>query len=400
MQHRRTAVALAVGIVLGFGLALTQGVIASRPASPADLPPRDLRLIAEVLGRVKADYVDVVDDHQLMGKALRGMVSGLDPHSAFLDSEEYEELRVATQGNYSGIGIEVSLEDGFVVVVAPFEGSPAERAGIQAGDAIIAIDGKVLDTTSLADALARMRGEPGTPVRVTIEREDVEEPITYAMQRAAVLVHSVRAELLAPGEGYLRISQFSETTGSEVEAAIAKLKARGPLKGLVLDLRNNPGGVLEAGIEVADAFLERGVIVSADGRTDESRFSVDAEPGDLLGGAPIVVLVNGGSASASEIVAGALRDHHRATLVGRTTFGKGTVQTVLPLSDGQALKLTTSRYYTPSGASIQGKGLRPDLELPRRVVPPATDDKRPLLERDAEVLAALDALRAPAAGRR
>ena len=327
------------------------------------------------------------------------MVSGLDPHSAFLDSEEYEELRVATQGNYSGIGIEVSLEDGFVVVVAPFEGSPAERAGIQAGDAIIAIDGKVLDTTSLADALARMRGEPGTPVRVTIEREDVEEPITYAMQRAAVLVHSVRAELLAPGEGYLRISQFSETTGSEVEAAIAKLKARGPLKGLVLDLRNNPGGVLEAGIEVADAFLERGVIVSADGRTDESRFSVDAEPGDLLGGAPIVVLVNGGSASASEIVAGALRDHHRATLVGRTTFGKGTVQTVLPLSDGQALKLTTSRYYTPSGASIQGKGLRPDLELPRRVVPPATDDKRPLLERDAEVLAALDALRAPAAGR-
>jgi carboxyl-terminal processing protease len=400
MQHRRTAIALAVGIVLGFGLALTQGVIASRPASPADLPPRDLRLIAEVLGRVKADYVDVVDDHQLMGKALRGMVSGLDPHSAFLDSEEYEELRVATQGNYSGIGIEVSLEDGFVVVVAPFEGSPAERAGIQAGDAIIAIDGKVLDTTSLADALARMRGEPGTPVRVTIEREDVEEPITYAMQRAAVLVHSVRAELLAPGEGYLRISQFSETTGSEVEAAIAKLKARGPLKGLVLDLRNNPGGVLEAGIEVADAFLERGVIVSADGRTDESRFSVDAEPGDLLGGAPIVVLVNGGSASASEIVAGALRDHHRATLVGRTTFGKGTVQTVLPLSDGQALKLTTSRYYTPSGASIQGKGLRPDLELPRRVVPPATDDKRPLLERDAEVLAALDALRAPAAGRR
>ncbi len=304
------------------------------PDTPGrDVPWQDARLLAEVLERVEREYVDPVDDHQLLQAAIRGMVSSLDPYSAYLDGEEYDEIKISSSGQYSGVGIEVSMEDGQVVVVAPFEGSPAAEAGIRTGDVIASIDGVAVNTTTLADTIGRMRGKEGTSVKIGILREGVAEPLQFTLKRSRVQLHSVKSELLEPGYGYVRIAQFSETTGEEVTKALRGLrKSNGaPLKGLVLDMRNNPGGVLEAAVAVADAFLDGGVIVSARGRTPESKFEMSATPGDELNGAPIVVLVNGGSASAAEIVAGALKDHHRATLMGRTTFGKGSVQTVMPL---------------------------------------------------------------------
>jgi carboxyl-terminal processing protease len=277
------------------------------------------------------------------------------------------------------------------VVIAPIEGSPAERAGLRTGDAITAIDGHAVRPASLEESIARMRGEPGTKVRVTIERDGLDEPVDHVIERARIDVHSVRWALLEPGYGYLRIAQFSETTPGELADHFAELlrESGRPLDGLVLDLRGNPGGVLEAGVAVADAFLDSGLIVAASGRSTDSRFHMDATPGDITGGARIAVLVNGGSASASEIVAGALRDHGRAVLIGRTTFGKGSVQTILPLEGGQALKLTTSLYYTPSGASIDGKGIVPDVVLPRR-----DGEGRSPREGDAEISAALGWLKA------
>jgi carboxyl-terminal processing protease len=313
-----------------------------------------------------------------------------------------EDLRIATEGSYSGIGIEVSYESGGIVVVAPIEGSPAYRAGLQSGDVIISIDGRRIDNRSLTDAIGRMRGEPGTVVRLSVEREQADEPLEFAIERAQVEVMSVRSQLLEPGYGYVRIAHFSEHTATELEAAVAALR-RGShtvLQGLVLDLRGNPGGVLEAGVAVADEFLERGLIVSADGRTQQARFRMEASPGEVAPGVRVAVLVDGGSASAAEIVAGALRDHGRAVLIGQRTFGKGSVQTVLPLSAGQAIKLTTSRYYTPSGVSIHEKGLQPDIELPResgvkRPPPPASAQPgdAPLAERDAAVRTAVDWLK-------
>ena len=394
MSPRRTTVlTLLIGVGLGFALATTSGVLALRKPDGADLPWQDARLMAEVIERVKEEYVDPVDDHELMQHAIRGMVANLDAHSSFLEEDELEDLMVSSEGNYSGIGIEVSYEDGLIVVVAPFEGSPAERAGLRTGDVIVAVDGHAVKPAGVGASVGRMRGEPGTIVRVTIEREGIAEPVEFAVERARIEVHSVRQALLETGYGYLRISQFSETTLADLEAGVEQLvkASGGPLAGLVLDLRGNPGGVLDAGVDVADAFLERGLIVSATGRGHDARFSVEALPGDVLDGAPIAVLVNGGSASASEIVAGALHDHGRATLLGRTTFGKGSVQTVLPLSDGRAIKLTTSRYYTPSGVSIHERGIDPDIELPREDSPasygePATDP---------ELRAALEWLKSP-----
>ena len=392
--RRSTVLALVLGMGLGFALATTSGVMALRRPDAADLPRQDARLMAEVIDRVKEEYVDPVDDHELMQHAIRGMVANLDAHSAFLEEDELEDLMVASEGNYTGIGIEVSYEDGLIVVVAPFEGSPAQRAGLLTGDVIVAIDGQAVRTAGLGASVARMRGEPGTVVRVSVERGALAEPIEYSIERARIDVHSVRQALLEPGYGYLRVSQFSETTQADLEAAFARLveASGGPLSGLVLDLRGNPGGVLDAGVDVADAFLDRGVIVTATGRGPDARFSIEAAPGDLLGGAPLAVLVNGGSASASEIVAGALHDHGRATLLGRTTFGKGSVQTILPLSDGRAIKLTTSRYYTPSGVSIHERGIDPDIVLPR------ADDAASLGDpaSDAELRAALDWLKQPA----
>ncbi len=395
MSPHRALLAIALGAALGFALALSGGVLADRGGAGAELPEQDARLLAEVLGRIREEYVERTDEHELMSHAIRGMVSGLDPHSSFMDHGEFADLRIATEGSYSGIGIEVALEDGAIVVIAPLDGSPAAQAGIEPGDRIVAIDGQAVGGTSLAGAIERMRGQPGTAVRVTLDRDTLVEPLELEIERALVSVQSVRHELLEPGYGYLRISQFSETTAGDAARAIRALErqAGGALRGLVLDLRNNPGGVLEAAVEVSDGFLDSGVIVTADGRSKDARFRMVAQPGDLARGAPMAVLVNGGSASASEIVAGALQDNGRATVLGRRTFGKGSVQTVLPLSDGQALKLTTSRYYTPSGRSIQARGLEPDIELPRSGNPPGPRDPRPLLERDGEVRAALDWLR-------
>ena len=394
---------LCVGMAIGASLGLASGVLADKPAAPKDdLPWQDARMLADVLERVKHDYVNPVDDHQLLQAAIRGMVSSLDPYSAYLDGDEYDEVKISSSGQYSGVGIEVSMEDEEVVVVSPFEGSPAAAAGIHPGDVIATIDGIAVNTATLADTIGRMRGKEGTTVKIGILREGSAEPLQFTLKRARVELRSVRAELLEPGMGYVRVSQFSETTGDDLDAALKDLRKRNgaALKGLVLDLRNNPGGVLEAAVAVSDTFLDKGVIVTAKGRTPESKFEMDATPGDALNGAPIVVLINGGSASAAEIVAGPLKDNHRAKLMGRTTFGKGSVQTVIPLSGDRAIKLTTSLYYTPSGISINHRGIVPDIELPRDPKPladPVPADA-PLLQRDSEVKRAVQELKVPAVG--
>ncbi len=388
---------LTLGILIGLSLGLGHEVLAGKPAElGADMPWQDAHVLAEVLERVKQDYVNPVDDHQLLQAAVRGMVASLDPYSAYLDGDDYDEIKISSSGQYSGVGIEVSMQDDQVVVIAPFEDSPAARAGIRSGDIIVTIDGVPVNTATLEDTIGRMRGAEGTQVKVGIMREGNLEPIVFTLKRSKVELHSVKAQLLEPGFGYTRISQFTEVTGAELTAALTDLRKRnnGPLKGLVLDMRDNPGGVLEAAVAVADAFLDSGVIVTAKGRTPDSKFEMDATPGDALNGAPIVVLVNGGSASAAEIVAGALKDHHRAKLMGRTTFGKGSVQTIMPLSDDRAIKLTTSLYYTPSGVSINHRGIDPDIELPRDAkpdTPPAADAT--LAQRDVEVQRAVQELK-------
>jgi carboxyl-terminal processing protease len=392
------ALLLTVGIAIGLSLGLAHGVLADKPAAPgADLPWQDARMLAAVLERVKHDYVNPVDDHQLLQAAIRGMVASLDPYSAYLDGDEYDEVKISSSGRYFGVGIELSIEDEQVVVIAPFDGSPAAQAGIRSGDIIVTIDGIPVNTNTLADTIGRMRGAEGTPVKIGIMREGNPEPMVFTLKRSRVDLHSVRGEMLEPGFAYLRISQFSETTGDDLNTTLKDLRKHNgaPLKGLVLDLRDNPGGVLEAAVAVADAFLDSGVIVTAKGRTPDSKFEMDATPGDVLNGAPIVVLVNGGSASAAEIVAGALKDQHRAKLMGRTTFGKGSVQTIIPLSDDRAVKLTTSLYYTPSGVSINHRGIAPDIELERDSKPPATPapEGAPLQQRDSEVKRALEELK-------
>jgi carboxyl-terminal processing protease len=398
-KMRRTAL-LTTGFLAGLSLGVAGGVFADKPAAMGqDVPWQDARLLAEVLERVEREYVQPVDDHQLLQAAIRGMVSSLDPYSAYLDGDEYDDIKISSSGQYSGVGIEVSMEDGQVVVVSPLDGSPAAQAGIHSGDVIATIDGEPVNTTTLADTIGRMRGKEGTEVKIGILREGRTEPLVITLKRSRVQLHSVTSELPEAGYGYVRIAQFSESTGDELTAALKQLRQKNaaPLKGLVLDLRNNPGGVLEAAVAVADAFLDSGVIVSAKGRTAESKFEMSATPGDDLNGAPIVVLVNGGSASAAEIVAGALKDHHRATLMGRTTFGKGSVQTVMPLGHDRAIKLTTSLYYTPSGISINHRGIAPDIEFERDPAPPAAPPKpdAPLLERDPEVKRAVQELKVP-----
>jgi carboxyl-terminal processing protease len=402
MGKSRNVLLLAVGLGAGLALGLATGVLADKPAPKADVPWQDARTLADVLERVKRDYVNPVDDHQLLQAAIRGMVSSLDPYSAYLEGDEYDEVKISSSGQYSGVGIEVSMEDDQVVVVSPFEGSPAAAAGIRTGDVIATIDGIAVNTTTLTDTIGRMRGKEGTSVKIGILREGNAEPLQFTLKRSRVELRSVKSELLEPGMGYVRISQFSETTGDDVDAALKELRKHngGPLKGLVLDLRNNPGGVLEAAVSVSDAFLDSGIIVTAKGRTPESKFEMDATPGDALNGAPIVVLVNGGSASAAEIVAGALKDNHRAKLMGRTTFGKGSVQTVIPLSGDRAVKLTTSLYYTPSGISINHRGIAPDIELQRDAKPPVATlpSDAPLLQRDPEVKRAVQELKVPTIG--
>ncbi|MFW2403252.1 MAG: S41 family peptidase [Gammaproteobacteria bacterium] len=363
-RQSRSLFTLAVGIVLGIAVSIGTGVLAERDPVEDALPWEEARLLAEVLERVKQEYVEPVGDRELIESAVRGMVTDLDPHSQFLDPDEYEEIRISTTGNYSGVGLEVNLERGRVTVVSPIEGTPAERAGLKSGDVIVSIDDIIIDEHNVSETIGLMRGKPGTNVRITIARDDG-EPIDYDLTRSHVQVSSVRTEMLDATYGYIRIAHFSETTFKDLRKAVTEIKsnAAGELDGVILDLRNNPGGVLDAAVEVSDAFLDGGVIVTANGRGHDATFTHEAQSGDLLDGLLLVVMVNRGSASASEIVAGALQDNNRATIVGNQTFGKGSVQTVMPLSNGRAIKLTTSRYYTPSGDTIQGQGISPDIIL-------------------------------------
>ena len=387
----RGFLAVGIGIVLGISLSLGSAVLADKEANDqAALPWNEARLLAEGLERVKRDYVEGVDDQQLIEAAIRGMVSGLDPHSAYLDADEYDDIRISTSGNYSGVGIEVSVNDGRVVVVTPVDGSPARLAGILTGDVVISVDGMPVDSGNLNDTVFRLRGAPGTIVTVGILRGSGVEPLSFDLRRSTIQVSSVRHDMLEPGYGYIRLTHFSETTASDTEKAWRDLQSSssGELNGLILDLRNNPGGVLEAAVEVADLFLESGTVVTADGRALDASFRLEARSGDILEGRPLTVLVNGGSASASEIVAGALQDHGRARLVGTRTFGKGSVQTVMPLSYGRAIKLTTSRYYTPSGRSIHQRGIEPDVRSEQIAALPDT-----LTPQDSQLDAALGLLK-------
>ena len=369
----RFPVALLAGTVLGVGATLTYGVLAEREKTD-QLPLQDLQTFVEIMNRVKSDYVEPVTDKALLENAVRGMLSGLDPHSAYLDKEEFAEMNIATSGKFGGLGIEVQMQNGFVRVVSPIDDTPAAKAGVQAGDLIVKIDETPVKGLTLTDAVKRMRGEPGSKVQLTLVREGTADPIVLDMKRDIINVSSVRSKMLEPGVGYVRISTFTTTTGKALSDELKKLKKNGELKGLVLDLRNNPGGVLNAAVEVADAFLTKGTIVSIKGRTKDSIREFNATPGDLLDGKPMVVVVNAGSASASEIVAGALQDQKRAVLIGSRTFGKGSVQTILPLQSEAAIKLTTARYYTPSGRSIQAEGINPDI--PVRAQKVAKSDKQ------------------------
>ena len=358
----RAILVVVVGTVLGLSLSFSGGFLADRPtAEEHDRAMEQALLFAEVMQRVKREYVEPVDETVLLDAAIRGMVSDLDAHSEFLDAQEYRDIRISTTGSYTGIGIEVTEQEGVLTVISPMAGSPAARSGIQSGDAIIAIDGHAVESGSMREAMGRMRGRPGTKISLTVDRDG--EAITHEMRREVIRVASVHHKLLDNAYGYVRVNQFSESTSRELSRAIDQMQDEyaGMLEGLVLDLRNHPGGVLDAAVDVTDLFLDSGVIVSAEGRTADSRFRRSAHRGDVLDGAEMIVLVNEGSASASEIVAGALQDHGRATVVGTPTFGKGLVQTVMPLSKGRAIKLTTSRYYTPSGDSIHETGITPDV---------------------------------------
>lgn len=360
VQHRWLMGAL---FALGM-LALAPGLGQAKEQDDEALPLDALRSFTEVYERIQRDYVESVDDETLIRNAIRGMLSGLDPHSTYLDTSEFQQLREGTQGQFGGLGIEVGMEDGFVKVIAPIDGTPAEAAGIQPGDLIIRIDGQSVKGLDLQEAVERMRGEPGTRIELGILREGEDTPIEVEIERAIIRVQSVRTRVLESGFGYLRISQFQSRTGDDVLDAIESLNEQTDgLKGLVLDLRNNPGGVLDAAVEVADVFISNGRIVSTDGRNEQARSEFTATPNDALNGEPLVVLVNAGSASAAEIVAGALQDHDRAVIMGEPTFGKGSVQTILPLRDGNAVKLTTARYYTPNGRSIQAEGIVPDVAI-------------------------------------
>ncbi|MCK4865979.1 MAG: S41 family peptidase [Gammaproteobacteria bacterium] len=365
----RNTLILGLGLMLGVMLAIGQGVLAEKRNSgfsAESIPLEDIRSLSEVFGKIKQNYVEEVEDKVLLENAIRGLLSGLDPHSAYLDKKAFTDLREGTSGEFGGLGIVVGMEEGFVKVISPIDDTPAERAGVESGDLIIRLDDKNVKGMSLEDAVKIMRGKPKTDILLTIVREGKDKPLKITITRAIIKVQSVRSKTLAKGFGYIRISAFQERTGSDLRKAISKLKKannRKDLKGLVLDLRNNPGGLLNAAVEVSDAFLEGGVVVSIKGRDESNTMTHSAKGMDLLNDAPIVVLINGGSASASEIVAGALQDHKRAIIMGTQSFGKASVQTVVPLGNGSALKLTTARYYTPAGTSIQAKGIIPDIEI-------------------------------------
>jgi len=352
-----------LGTVFGASLTLGQGVWATRNASDLALPLEQMRTFTDVFSRIKNDYVEEVSDEELLEHAIRGMLNGLDPHSAYLNPEQYNELRIGTTGEFGGLGIEVAMEDGFVKVVSPIDDTPAQRAGVLAGDLIIRLDDTPVKGLSLNDAVKLMRGKPGSPIDLTIIREGEDKPLNIELKRDVIKTTSVKNRMLDDDYGYVRISNFQTKTTADMLKAIRAMKeeAGGKLSGLVLDLRNNPGGVLSGAVGVSDAFLNDGMIVYTDGREEDNKLRYDATQGDILEGSPLVVLVNGGSASASEIVAGAMQDHQRAIIMGTKTFGKGSVQSIHLLQAGGAVKLTSSRYYTPEGRSIQALGIEPDI---------------------------------------
>ena len=322
-----------------------------------------LELFVEVLERIREEYVDPVDDATLVENAIRGLLADLDEHSSFLDENDYENILISASSRYSGVGLDVTVDDGKVTVVAPLEGTPAERAGILPKDEVVSVDDVPVNSENAQAAISRMRGEPGTVVTLDVMRSGEEGPLHFALTRAEVRLTTVHNEYLDDGLAYVRVSSFTDGTGEELREAIGELLAEHELRGVVLDLRDNPGGTLGAAVEVADAFMDEGLIVRGRGRISEARFVEHATPGDVLGGIALAVLVDERSASASEIVAAALQENQRARLVGERTYGKGSVQTVIPLADGGALKLTTSEYFTPNGRSIDGTGIEPDLEI-------------------------------------
>jgi len=330
-----------------------------------DVPLEKIRALVEILHKIKNDYVEEVSDDQLLEDAMKGMLAGLDPHSNYLDGKAYEGLQEGTTGEFGGLGIEVGVEDGFIKVIAPIDDTPAARAGIQAGDLIIRLDDTPVKGIGLNEAVKRMRGKAGSPIEITIVREGEEKPLNITIVRDVIKIRSVKSRFLEPGFLYLRVSTFQSRTSEDFRSIIQERVAENkkPLSGVVLDLRNNPGGVLGAAVAVSDAFLEAGKIVYTEGRVKDSQLEFNAKPPDLVAGAPVVVLINEGSASASEIVAGALQDRKRAVIMGRQSFGKGSVQTIFPMNGDAALKLTTARYYTPSGRSIQAEGITPDITI-------------------------------------
>ena len=338
------------------------------PTLPPRLPLNELRVFAEAFDRVSSAYVEEIDDRTLLENAIKGMLSQLDPHSAYLDRSSFSDLQETTTGNYGGLGLEVGMEDGFIKVISPMDDTPAAKAGIESGDLIIQLNDKPVKGMNLSDAIDLMRGEAGSDVKLTIAREGELAPKELTLTREVIKVASVRQRLLEEGYGYVRIAQFQSKTGSEVEEAVVKLQEEGILNGLIIDLRNNPGGVLQAAVEVSDVFVADGLIVYTSGRLSNSDLKFNATTPDSTNGVPIVVLVNEGTASASEIVAGALQDHDRAVIMGTNTFGKGSVQTILPLNNEKAIKLTTALYFTPNGRSIQAEGIVPDIWVERSKV--------------------------------
>lgn len=336
------------------------------PAEPQSvLPLEDLRVFTKAYDHIRNAYIKEIDDKTLLEYAIRGMIDQLDPHSSYLDASSFDDLQVNTTGEFGGLGIEVGMDEGFVKVVSPIDGTPAEKAGILAGDIIVKIDDTTLKGLSLNDAVSKMRGPKGSTIVLTIIRKGEEQPIDIKIERDIIKVKSVRAELLDKQFIYLRIAQFQINTGVDMVNALKKLQQKHDIKGLVLDLRNNPGGVLQASVDVVSAFVDGGLVVYTEGRMEDSKVEFNAEPGDITNGMPLIVLINEGSASASEIVAGALQDHRRAVLVGTRSFGKGSVQTVIPITDDKAVKLTTALYFTPGGRSIQAQGIEPDIMVER-----------------------------------
>jgi len=391
---RLTSLALTIAMVLGAPLARAAeptkpaaipATTVSASSTKAPLPLDELRTFAEVMDRIKAAYVEPVDDKTLLENAIKGMLSNLDPHSAYLGPEDFQELQESTSGEFGGLGIEVGMEDGFVKVVSPIDDTPASRAGIEAGDLIVKINGQPTRGQTMTEAVDKMRGKVGEKITLTLVR-DGGNPFDVTLARAVIQVKSVKSQLLEDNYGYIRITQFQVKTGEEVGKALAKLRKDNgkKLRGLVLDLRNNPGGVLQSAVEVADHFLTKGLIVYTKGRIANSELRFSADPADASEAVPLVVLINGGSASASEIVAGALQDQKRGVLMGTDSFGKGSVQTVLPLNNERALKLTTALYYTPNGRSIQAQGIVPDVEVRRARITTTEPDNDNFKEADLQ----------------